>query len=141
MRIAVLSLAALGIAFGTARADIGISKDGLDVELYGLLDAGIGSLEHSYSASSTFASTVNPYNLNSSPNSFTGLYSGGISMSRVGLKAQADLGSDMKAFFKVESAVNVVSGVLANNGQSLYNDISALKSAPSMASYSQELPT
>jgi general bacterial porin, GBP family len=129
MRIAVLSLAALGIAFGTARADIGISKDGLDVELYGLLDAGIGSLEHSYSASSTFASTVNPYNLNSSPNSFTGLYSGGISMSRVGLKAQADLGSDMKAFFKVESAVNVVSGVLANNGQSLYNDISALKSA------------
>jgi general bacterial porin, GBP family len=129
MKIALWSLAVLGVASGAARADIGLSHDGYDVELYGILDAGIGTLEHSYSAASTFASTVNPYNLNSSPNSFSGLYSGGISMSRWGIKADADLGSDMKAFIKLESAINVVSGVLANNGQSLYNDIGALKAA------------
>jgi general bacterial porin, GBP family len=130
MKIALWSLAVLGVASGAARADIGLSHDGYDVELYGILDAGIGTLEHSYSAASTFASTVNPYNLNSSPNSFTGMYSGGISMSRVGVRGATDLWeSGAQAFFRVESAINVTSGVLANNGQSLYNDINGLHAA------------
>jgi predicted porin len=129
MKIAAFSLSALALLSGLAEADIGIDNNRVDVQLYGILDAGIGTLEHSYSGSSSFASTVNPYNLNSSSNSFTGLYSGGVSMSRVGIKAEADLSSDMKAFFKVESALNVISGVLANNGKSIYDDISALKSA------------
>ncbi len=106
-----------------AQADIGFSKDGLSLEVYGVLDAGVGSLEHSYGGSSVFASTVNPYNLNSSPSSFNGIYSGGISMSRWGVKGEADLGNGMKAFFKLESAIDVNSFRTSNNGQSVYNDL------------------
>jgi predicted porin len=129
MKISLLILAALSVTGGIAHADIGFSKDGVSLDVYGILDVGVGTLEHSYGGSDVFASTVNPYNLNSSPNSFSGLYSGGISMSRWGLKGDADLGSGMKAFFKLESAVNVISGVLANNGQSIYNDLGGLKTA------------
>lgn len=112
-----------------ARADIGYNKDGLDVEVYGVLDVGVGYLEHSYGGSSVFASTVNPYNLNSSPNTFSGVFSGGISMSRWGVKGGADLGDGRKAFFKLESAIDANSGQTSNNGQSIYNNLTALTAA------------
>ncbi len=126
------SLVALGVLCACsnfAQADVGFGKDGFSVSLYGILDLGVGYLEHSYAGSDVFASTVNPYNLNGSPNSFTGVFSGGISMSRVGLKGEVDLGNDMKAFFRVESAVDVNSGLISNNGQSIFNDLKGLKTA------------
>src|ERR1700719_2221994 len=96
------------------------SKDNAQVELYGILDAGLGYLEHSWPGSDVFASTINPYNLNAAPHSFTGLYSGGISMSRVGLRGEMQFGSGQKAFFRLETAINVTTGVLSNNGQAIY---------------------
>lgn len=106
-----------------ALADLEISKFGATLGVYAVLDAGYGFLEHSYGGSSVFASTVNPYNLNSSSSSFNGIYTGGISMSRWGVKGDMDLGNDRKAFFKLESAINVTSGQLSNNGQSIFNAI------------------
>jgi general bacterial porin, GBP family len=129
MKKSLIALCALAMVCGVAQAEIGLSKDGVDIELYGILDAGVGSLEHSYGPSPVFASTVNPYNLNSSPNSFTGVYSGGISMSRWGIRGEADLAFGMKAFFRVEGAIDVNSGLISNNGQSIYNDINGLKTA------------
>jgi GBP family porin len=114
---------------GVTQAATVFDQDGITVDLYGILDAGVGYLEHSYAGSDYFASTINPYNLNGSPRSFTGLYTGGISMSRVGLKGEADLGSGRKAFFRVESAINVTTGVLSSNGQAIYNNINGLKTA------------
>ncbi|MGA2862625.1 MAG: porin, partial [Steroidobacteraceae bacterium] len=110
MQKSLIALSALATLSSAAQADIGLSKDGVDPELYGILDAGVGTLEHSYGPSPVFASTVNPCNLNSSPNSFSGVYSGGISMSRWGIRGEADLGLGMKAFFRLESAVDVNSG-------------------------------
>jgi general bacterial porin, GBP family len=124
----LLASGALG-ATGVTQAATLFDMDGIAVDLYGILDAGIGTLEHSYAGSDYFASTVNPYNLNGSPHSFTGLYTGGISMSRVGLKGETDLGSGRKAFFRVESAINVTTGVLSSNGKAIYNNINGLKTA------------
>jgi len=129
MKKSLIALSALAMLSGAAQADIGLSKDGVDLELYGILDAGVGTLEHSYGPSPVFASTVNPYNLNSSPNSFSGVYSGGISMSRWGIRGEADLAFGMKAFFRVEGAIDVNSGLISNNGLSIYNDINGLKTA------------
>jgi predicted porin len=120
---------ALAAVSQLAQADMGYSKDGVDVEVYGILDAGVGRLEHSYSGSPVFTSTVNPYNLNSSSGSFNGIFSGGISMSRWGIKGEADLGSGNKAFFKLESAIDVNTGEISNNGLSIYNDLNGLKTA------------
>ena len=129
MKKSLMALAALAACSNVAHADVGFSKEGFSASVYGILDIGVGYLEHSYAGSDVFASTVNSYNLNSSPNSFTGLYSGGISMSRVGVKGEADLGNDIKAFFRVESAVDVNTGLISNNGQSIYNDLKGLKTA------------
>jgi GBP family porin len=129
VRNTLMALSMLAVAPALAQADVGFSKNGVEVELYGILDAGVGMLEHSYGGSSVFTSTINPYNLNGSSNSFTGIYSGGISMSRVGIKGEADLGSGLKAFFKLESAIDVNSGVISNNGQSIYNNLHGLHSA------------
>ena len=129
MKKPLIALGVMAMLPTLAQAEFGFSTDRIDVAVYGILDVGIGSLEHSYAGSDIFASTVNPYNLNSSPNSFTGAYSGGISMSRVGVRGDAELGLGVKAFFKVESAIDVNTGVLSNNGKSIYNDINGLKTA------------
>lgn len=116
-----------------ASADVEISKFGVNLGVYAVLDAGYGYLEHSYGGSSIFASTVNPYNLNSSSSGFNGIYSGGISMSRWGVKGDIDLGNDRKGFFKLESAIDVNSGQISNNGQSIYNAINHEGSRPQSA--------
>ena len=136
----LLAVAVWSIWTNAARADIGLSKDGVanglgyttdavNLTLYGIWDAGVGSLEHSYSGSSVFASTINPFNLNSSPNRFNGLFSSGVSMSRVGVQGDKLLGGEIKVFFKLESAINSISGNLSNNGKSLYNDLDNLDAA------------
>jgi GBP family porin len=107
-----------------AQADVAVRKDAVDVEVYGVLDAGVGTLVHSYGGSPAFASTVNPYNLNSSASNFTGIFSGGVSMSRWGIKAETDLGNGMKGFLKLESALDVNTGISSNNGQSISNNLS-----------------
>jgi general bacterial porin, GBP family len=125
---ACLATLALGAA-GSAEAVPVYEKDDMHVDLYGILDVGLGYLEHSYPGSPVFASTVNPYNLNSSPDSFTGLYTGGVSMSRVGIRGEAKMDSGLRFLFRFESAINVTSGELSNNGKSLYNDINGLNAA------------
>jgi predicted porin len=104
-------------------------SDTSHLDVYGILDAGLGYLEHSWAGSDVFASTINPYNLNASPRSFTGMYTGGISMSRVGTSGGFAFGSGQKVFFRLETAVNVTSGMLSNNGQAIDNNIYVLHTA------------
>ena len=118
-------------ATGIAQAAVVFDKDNGQVEIYGILDVGLGYLEHSYDASDVLASTVNSYNLNSSPHSFTGLYGGGVSMSRFGFRGAFKFGSGQQVFFRLESAINVPTGVLSNNGQAIYNNINGLHTANS----------
>jgi predicted porin len=67
--------------------------------------------------------------LNSSPNNFTGIFSGGVSMSRWGIKAETDLGNGMKGFLKLESAIDVNTGTTSNNSQSIANNTGTLTTA------------
>lgn len=126
----VFLLSALSATSPSQAATI-FDKDDTSLDIYGILDVGLGYLEHSYSGSDVLASTVNSYNLNSSPNSFTGLYTGGVSMSRVGLRGQYVFGTGQKVFFRLESAIDVTTGMLSNNGQAIYNNINKLHTANS----------
>jgi predicted porin len=134
----VLAAALLGAA-PAARAVELLDKEHFAIELYGILDVGVGYLEHSYAASDVLASTVNSFNLNSAPHSFTGLYSGGVSMSRVGIRGEAHNDAGQKVFFRLESAINVTTGVLSNNGQAIYNNINGLKTANSASAINGQL--
>jgi predicted porin len=132
-------LTAFLLAPGVAAAATVVDTERARVEVYGILDVGIGYLEHSYSQSDVLASTVNSFNLNSSPNSWTGLYSGGFSMSRIGFRGEAEFGTGQKVFFRLESAINVNSGNLSNNGQAIYNNINGLKTANSASAINGQL--
>ena len=137
----ILPLAcALGVLNGSAaRAEAVYDTDRVTLELFGILDVGVGYLAHSYSGSDLLASTINPYNLNASPNSFTGMYSGGASMSRIGLRGESEFGTGQKVFFRVESAINVTSGNLSNNGQAIYDNINRLQTANSASAINGQL--
>src|SRR5215472_10502048 len=104
-------------------------SDNAHLDIYGILDAGLGYLQHSWGASDEFASTINPYNLNASPHSFTGIYTGGISMSRVGTSGEFGFGDGQKVFFRLETAVNVTTGRLSSNGQAIDDNIYGLHTA------------
>ncbi|WP_158602022.1 porin [Pararobbsia silviterrae] len=106
----------LSSAVGVAHAD-----DGSSIQLYGILDVAVGTIEHSANGSSEFPSTVNPVNKTSvkDGNSVTGMFNGGISDSRWGIKGTEDLGGGMSAFFGLESGINVQSGTLNNAAASL----------------------
>jgi len=132
-------LTACLVAPSLAAAATVVDTERARVEIYGILDAGIGYLHHSYAQSDVLASTVNSFNLNSSPNSWTGLYSGGFSMSRFGFRGEAEFGSGQKVFFRLESAINVNSGNLSNNGQAIYNNINGLKTANSASAINGQL--
>jgi GBP family porin len=116
-------------AMGVARAATLYDKDNVRLELYGTLEVGLGYLKHSYDASDVLVSSLDSYHLNSSSHSFTGIYNTGVSPSRVGLQGTAQFGSGQQAFFRLESGFNVPSGVLTNNGQSIYDNIRALHTA------------
>ena len=133
-----LLVSSLGAA-GVARAAVVFDRDNAQVEIYGILDIGLGYLEHSYAASDVLASTVNSYNLNSTPRSFTGLYTGGVSMSRFGFRGTFYFGGGQQVFFRLESAINVTTGVLSNNGQAIYNNIYGLHTANSASAINGQL--
>jgi predicted porin len=128
VRTLVVTLGAAAAANSVSAVEV-YGSDNAHFEIYGILDAGLAYLEHSWAGSDVFASTINPYNLNASPHSFTGLYTGGISMSRVGTSGEFGFGDRQKVFFRLETAVNVTSGMLSNNGQAIDNNIYVLHTA------------
>ncbi|MDD7960706.1 hypothetical protein PUT90_28550, partial [Klebsiella pneumoniae] len=71
--------------------------DGNSVTLYGVLDAAVGVVEHSADASAQFPASVNPVNKVSTAyrHSVWGMYNGGISDSRWGLRGTENLGSGL----------------------------------------------
>jgi len=101
---------------GVAHAD-----DGNSLELYGVLDVAIGGVEHSASASPLYASTVNSVSKVSSQfnRPVYGMFNGGISDSRWGIRGTEDLGGGLHAFFDLESGINVQSGTLNNGAGSI----------------------
>ena len=125
----LLLLVSGAAAAASGQAATVYESDDARFDIYGILDAGVAYLEHSWAGSDVFASTINPYNLNGSPSSFSGLYSGGISMSRVGSSGEYGFGSGDKVFFRLETAINVTTGVLSNNGQAIYNNLHGLRTA------------
>jgi GBP family porin len=112
----LLAAAILGSMFGIAHAD-----DGNSVALYGVVDVAVGVVEHSPNGSALFAATVNPVSKVSTKfnQPVWGMFNGGISDSRWGIRGNENLGGDLHAFFGLESGFNVPSGNLNNAAGSI----------------------
>lgn len=112
------------------------SIHGLSVELYGILDVAIGTVHRSLSGSPYFSGTVNPVSATHSVvnHSVTGIFNGGISPSRWGIRGAEDMGGGLKAIFTLESGINVPTGSLSNAAQSLADNRNATSGTVSTAS-------
>jgi general bacterial porin, GBP family len=121
MKNRIKLLLALTVATFSAQAlaDIPLWGDAQNgVSVYGVADAMLGTVQHSYTLDSQYANSdaltkAFPASGNGS-NAQTGLINGGISPSRLGLKGNYDLGDGYKAFFTVEAGINVTTGRLSN---------------------------
>jgi general bacterial porin, GBP family len=111
-----LVLGAIASMASTAHAD-----DGNSVELYGVLDTAVGVVEHSAGASALFPATVNPVSKVSTAfqKPVWGMFNGGISDSRWGIRGTENLGGGMHAFFDLESGINLPTGTINNAAGSI----------------------
>jgi GBP family porin len=111
MKKYLISAVALGSLASHAYA-----ADGDTITLYGILDVAVGTVEHSANGSSLFPATVNPVSKVSTRfnNSVVGMFNGGISDPRWGIRGTENLGGGLSAFFDLESGFNVPSGSLNN---------------------------
>jgi len=107
MKKSLLALAALSAFAGVAHAES-------SVELYGVLDVAIGTVQHQGSTDPNFPGSVNPVSANHATTSTTGMFAGGIQGSRWGLRGTEDLGGGTKAIFALESGIDLPSGAVNN---------------------------
>jgi predicted porin len=109
MKKSVIALGALAMFANAAQAQ------DADVTLYGVIDLAVGTVKESLSANSNFPATVIPgtsKTATSVNSSVTGMFNGGISDSRWGLRGSENLGGGMQAFFLLESGIDANSGSL-----------------------------
>jgi general bacterial porin, GBP family len=116
MKKVLIAALALGPVAGIAHADEGDS-----ITLYGILDVAAGAVEHSAGGSASFPATVNPVSKVSTrfQDPVYGMFNGGISDPRWGIRGTENLGGGLRAFFDLESGFNVPSGSLNNAAASV----------------------
>ncbi len=114
----MLSLAAMFAALSYASPAFADTN----VTVYGTLDAAAGYVNHQLSVDPQFPGSVNPVSPVSAktvPSSVTGLFNGGISPSRVGIKGGADIGDGRKVFFTLEEGLNLPTAEASNAAAAL----------------------
>jgi predicted porin len=112
MKKSLIALAVLSACTGTAYADDST------LTLYGILDAGIYTLDHSANLNGNFVTGAVAYGNGAdlgATSRATGIMDGGESATRWGIRGSEDLGNSMKAFFQLESGINVGNGSLASS--------------------------
>ncbi len=125
----------ISLAFAASGA-LAQSSDGSSVELYGVLDVAVGSVQYSLGTDPSFPASVNPVSATKTAvsQSTTGAFSGGITPSRWGIRGTEDLGGGLKAIFNVDSYFNPTSGDLSNAAASLANNRNSTSGTVSAAS-------
>ena len=130
----LLALLAFGTLSGAAQADVAVvNTNGVNVQVYGIADVAVGQVQNSLNVDPQFPASVNPYTAISSTQpgvgTVSGLFNGGISGSRFGIKGDVNAGNGIKGFFTLESGINATTGQLSNAAGAL-----AANSGPTTAS-------
>ncbi len=97
---------------------LSIATDAFSATLYGLLDAGVGYMPHSLNWDGTLPPSTAPVALTGRKAVF-GMFAGGVSQSRWGIRASADLGGGWKAIAHLEACLVGTSGVVGNSAVGL----------------------
>jgi general bacterial porin, GBP family len=110
------------------------AADGDTLTLYGVLDVAVGTVEHSANGSAFFPTTVNPVSKVSTRfnNPVFGMFNGGISDPRWGIRGTENLGGGLQAFFDLESGFNLPSGSLNNAAASVAGTSNTVSAASAL---------
>ena len=117
------SLVALALCAGAPL----MAGDGPTITFYGVLDAGVAHIQHSVDFSDQFPVGSNPFPQKSTTGA-TGMFDGGLSQNRVGIKVSTDLTNGWNAFLQLETAFNLTTGVVASASQGLAQNKAAVNS-------------
>ena len=132
MKKSLIAMAALAL-FANAQAEDSY------LEVYGILDVGVATVQHSLPPSGTFPSTINPLQsggINSTDyKRTTALVNGGMQLSRWGIKGGEDLGGGRKAFFVLESGFNPQTGALSDAKSALLSNATLNGGTTNSSSY------
>ena len=128
----LLAILAMSSAAGVAQAQVNIvNSDQSELSLYGILDAGLVQMTGTGNISPNFVTGAVPTGTaGARVGTVRGMMNGGESQSRWGIKGSEDLGDGNKAFFQLESAIDLGSGQLATSGLSGSNGIAGGASTP-----------
>jgi len=116
----MLSLAAMFAALSYASPAFAETN----INVYGTLDAAVGDVTHSLSVDPNFPGSVNPVTpVNKKvPNGVIGIFNGGISDSRIGVKGTTDICDGMKVFYTLEEGFNLPTGKVNDASAYLVNN-------------------
>ena len=128
----LLAILAMGTTAGVAQAQVNlVNNDGSELSVYGILDAGLVQMTGAGNISPNFVTGAVPTaSAGAHVGTVRGMMNGGESQSRWGIKGSEDLGDGNKAFFQLESAIDVGSGQLATSGLSGSNGVSGVAASP-----------
>jgi predicted porin len=119
MRKLLFALTIVSACAGPAYADDS------SLTLYGILDAGILTVDHSANFNNGgFVTGVPPFGTQwnqGATSRATGIMNGGESQTRWGIRGSEDMGNGLKAFFNLESAINLNNGQLSTSAVSQGN--------------------
>ncbi len=132
MNKTLLAILAMSSVAGVAQAQVNlINSDQSELSLYGILDAGLVQMTGAGNISPNFVTGAVPTgSAGAHVGTVRGMMNGGESQSRWGIKGSEDLGDGNKAFFQLESAIDVGSGQLGTSGLSGSNGIAGGASTP-----------
>ncbi|MDR3683832.1 MAG: porin, partial [Geothrix sp.] len=108
-------------------AGIPVMAQAPTVTFYGVLDAGVAHVQHSLDFADQFPVSTNPFPQKSTTGA-TGMFNGGLSQNRVGVKVATDLTDGWNAFLQLETAFNLTTGVVASAAQNLAQNKGAVNS-------------
>lgn len=117
-RLTALALCALPALAQAPATPLSVTTDTLSATLYGVLDCGVGYMPHSLNWDTTLPPTTAPAAL-TGRKAVLGLFAGGISQSRWGIRASADLGGGWRAIAHLEACLVGTSGVVGNSALGL----------------------
>ena len=117
--LVLLALCASAPLLAQAPGGLTVSKGDSSITLYGILDAGMASVAHTANFSDEFLAEVSPFATKTGNGSAIGMFNGGISQSRYGLKGSTGLADGWKGIFTLEGAINVPNGVVSNAAASM----------------------
>lgn len=106
-----------------------VTQGDTSLSIFGVLDAGVARVQHTLGFDEYHPVGVNPQATKAATDAAVGMFNGGISQTRIGLRGATKLDEDWKGVFTLESAINIPNGNVSNAALGLAQSTSGSNAA------------